>query len=176
MARRLIDPWVIVAALIVLVGSSTADAGLFFGRANRCCCSACGYSRCGCSTCGRSTCGCSTCGFSACGCSSCGMPASSCSSCGGTTAPMQPMPAPTSAPALTPPAPAPSAPAPSAPVPGGKSAAAGPVTRATYMPVSGPTVIETAAPVYCQPTQMYNTAGASNMPRSSWDFGRWPGN
>ena len=30
MARRLIDPWVIVAALIVLVGSSTADAGLFF--------------------------------------------------------------------------------------------------------------------------------------------------
>ena len=68
MARCLLNPRVLVATLIVLVGSSTAEAGRWFCRANRCCCSTCS-----CSTCGCSTCGCSTCGFSTCGCSTCAL-------------------------------------------------------------------------------------------------------
>ena len=63
------------------------------------------------------------------------------------------------------------------PAPGAKPATPavpGPATRTSYMPVSAPIVVQTV-PVYCPATPAYNTAGASNMPRSSWDFGRWPG-
>ena len=58
-------------------------------------------------------------------------------------------------------------------------------SRTTYMPVTPPNAAQAApatpAGQYCPP-QQYQYQGSSgmssgaNMPRSSWDFGRWPSN
>ncbi len=67
------------------------------------------------------------------------------------------------------------APAPAPAVNPAPAPAVSPAPRTAYMPVTQPSPCPIAAPVYCPPVQYYDTWGASNMPRSSWDLGgTWP--